>query len=232
MRFSIIITGYNAEEYVKDCLDSVYAQTFKDFEVIAVDDGSTDRTCELFDIGRENATFFTHEENKGALARRVYSVSIAVGEIILFLGMDDMLTPDCLEVLNIYYTKDTKMAYGSWMTPQRQGYLAREYPQEVFDNKSFRTHEWLATAPNSFRRELLLSVPKEKLLDESGEFFKNCTDLAYSFPCLEQCKKSEVAVVKKFVYIYRHNHPNTTLNRLGRENKTKAREYLKTIKPV
>jgi glycosyltransferase involved in cell wall biosynthesis len=231
MRFSIIITGFNAEHYVQQCLESVYAQTFTDFEVLIYDDGSTDNTWNnIVTAGNSNA--FCFGENKGALHRRWQGVHFCEGEIVLFLGMDDMLTPNCLEVLDKVYTEDVKMAYGSWMTPERQGYLAREYPQEVFDNKSFRTHEWLATAPNSFRVELLCSVPIDVLLGEDGRFMTNCTDLAYSFPCLEQCKKNEVAVVKDFIYIYRHNHPNTTLNRLGREHKTKVREYLKTIKPI
>jgi glycosyltransferase involved in cell wall biosynthesis len=234
MRFSIIITGYNAEDYVRECLDSVYAQTFTDFEVIILDDGSTDNTRLLIEANLHYGWgFLSFKDNLGALDRRELAVNTMTnGEIIVFLGLDDMLTPNCLEVLDKVYTPEIKMAYGSWMTPQRQGYLAREYPQEVFDNKSFRTHEWLATNPNSFRVELLCSVPIDVLIDEDGNFFKNCTDLAYSFPCLEQCKKNEVAVVKEFIYIYNHNHPNTTLNRLGKEHKTKVREYLKTIKPV
>ena len=230
MRFSIIITGYNAEHFVQQCLESVYAQTFTDFEVLIYDDGSTDNTWNNI-VTSGNCTAFGYKENEGALLRRWQGVHFAVGEIVLFLGMDDMLTPNCLEVLDKVYTEEIKMAYGSWMTPERQGYFAKEYPQEVFDNKSFRNHQWLATAPNSFRTELLLSVPEEKL-KRNGEFLTNCTDLAFSFPCLEQCKKSEVAVVKDFIYIYRNNHKNTTLNRLGREHKTEIREYLKTIKPV
>lgn len=234
MKYSIIVTGYNCEEYAKQCIDSILAQTEKDYEIIIINDASTDNTKEVIEsYKQENVYSFNSSNNLGALQYRYDFTHAFNGDIILFVGLDDYLEPNALEVLNkVYENPKIRMSYGSWRTPERTAKMVRAYPSEVFKNKSFRTHEWLATALNSFKRELLLKVPKEKLLDEDGKFFTNCTDLAYSFPCLEQCKENEVAIVKEFIYIYRNNHKNTTLNRLGREHKTKVREYLKTIKPL
>ena len=231
MKFSIIVTGYNCKSYVKECMDSLLNQTYKDFEIITISDGSTDNTVwEILQCDGLSATF-KHRENLGALRRRYDALQTATGDIILFVGMDDYLQPNALEVLaKVYEDPKVRMTYGSWMTPDRVGQLAKPYPSEVFKNKSFRNHKWLATALNSFKRELLLKVPREKLINpNTGEFFTNCTDLAYSFPCLEMCEENEVAVVKEFIYVYRNEHDNTTLNRLGREHKTKTREILRNM---
>ena len=231
MKFSIIVTGFNAEKYVSECIDSILAQTYTDYELIICDDASTDSTQSFV----SNYLGMNNPSNNGALYCRYHSVEYLVkGEIMVFVGMDDYLQPNALEVLaKVYEDPKIKLSYGSWMTPERVGYFAQPYPQEVFDNKSFRTHKWLATSPNSFKRELLLKVPREKLIDPvTNEFYTNCTDLAYSFPCLEMCKSDEVAVVKEFIYVYRNDHDNTTLNRLGKENKTRVRNTLKTIETL
>ena len=119
------------------------------------------------------------------------------------------------------------MSYGNWVDYDSNLINnIEEYSNDVFVNKLFRKSKWKATALNTFRKTLLDSIP-ENILKYDGDFFKNCTDLAYSFPCLEQCNKDEVAVIKEPIYIYRSKHPNTTLNRLGKQNKSEIREYLK-----
>jgi len=233
MKFSVIVTGYNCEKYIEQCLDSINNQTYKDFEIVAISDGSTDDTAKLL-IEAQVDVVLPYFKNLGALIRRFRALDIVTGDIVVFVGMDDYLQPNALEVLaKAYEDPKVKMTYGSWMTPERQGYIAKPYPKEVFENKSFRNHKWLATAPNSFKRDLLLKVPKEKLIDpDTGTFFTNCTDLAYSFPCLEMCSFEEVKVIKDFIYIYRNNHDNTTLNRLGKADKTRVREILKEMECV
>lgn len=237
MKYSIIVTGYNCEEYAKQCIDSILAQTEKDYELIIIDDASTDNTLNIIKACKSKDSrigYAWRETNTGALSIRHYAVEHTVGDIILFVGLDDYLEPNALEVLNKYYEDDKiRMTYGSWRTPERTAMRVKAYPSEVFKNKSFRTHKWLATSLNSFKRELLLGVPREKLINpKTNEFFTNCTDLAYSFPCLEQCKEEEVAVVKEYIYIYRNNHKNTTLNRLGTAHKTEIREILRNMKAL
>ena len=232
MKFSVIITGYNCEEYVKECIDSVLAQTYKDYQLFICDDASEDNT-EIISHGYKYGVH-VNEVNLGALDMRHHIVNYeATGDIVVFLGMDDKLEPNALEVLaEAYKDENIKMTYGSWRTFDRQGMIAKPYPSQVFKDKSFRKHKWLATSLNSFKRELLLQVPIEKLIDpRTDKFFTNCTDLAYSFPCLEMCEEHEVAVIRKCIYVYRHDHGNTTLKRLGREHKTETREILRNMTP-
>ena len=101
MQLSIIVPVYNAEEWLKECLDSLVAQTIDDFEVILVDDGSTDRS---FDICREYAEKdsrfrLIRQDNQGAAAARNTGLGAAQGEFVGFIDSDDMASPDMFEVM-------------------------------------------------------------------------------------------------------------------------------------
>lgn len=226
MKFSIIATGYNCERFANRCIESVLKQTYTNWELLIWDDASTDNTAKVCKAYKDNRVFlFENEVNEGALKGRYQLTREATGDVVCFLGLDDELTPNALEVLNGYYTNEVKMTWGSWFTPEGRGNRAMNYTDDVWERKGFRRAAWRATALNTFRKELLLSVPKEELMHE-GKFFDNCTDLAYSFPCLERIEKKNVRVVKEFIYIYRQ-HDNVTLSRLGREHKSRIREILK-----
>lgn len=237
MKFSVIVTGYNCEQYANECINSVLDQTYAAHEILIYNDASNDNTKEVLRAYEDNyptVKVINANKNRGALfGRYTFIHEHVTGDVVCFLGLDDKLDIGCLEVLSKYYSDPkVKMTYGSWKSFNNQGYQAKPYDKEVFENKSFRTSGWRATALNTFRTDLIKKVPTSVLLNQNGNFFDNCTDLAYSFPCLEMCKPEEVAVVKEFIYIYRVNNPQSTLSRLGRTHKTKVREQLKRIKPL
>lgn len=97
-KVSVIIPAYNVAPYIGDTLDSVFAQTFSDFEVIVINDGSPD-TAEL---ERELARFlnrigYVKQENRGASAARNAGLRIARGEFVAFLDADDLWLPSYLD---------------------------------------------------------------------------------------------------------------------------------------
>lgn len=99
--FSIIIPVYNAECYLKACLDSVLQQTYQNFEVICVDDGSTDHSSNILDqYSKKNSQIrvFTINNSGPSMARNI-GIAHAVGDYILFLDSDDSLSKDCLKLL-------------------------------------------------------------------------------------------------------------------------------------
>lgn len=100
MKFSVIIPAYNIEQYITKSINSVQEQTFKDYEIIVIDDCSTDNTKkEIKKI--KNIIFIEHEKNKGLGAARNSAMEIARGEYILFLDGDDYLNNShVLERLN------------------------------------------------------------------------------------------------------------------------------------
>lgn len=96
-KFSIIIPVYNVEEYIKKCLDSVFSQTYKDFEVIVVNDGTKDNSM---DIVKDYKVKIIEQKNSGLSAARNRGVLEAKGDYILFLDSDDYLEKDLLKELN------------------------------------------------------------------------------------------------------------------------------------
>ena len=99
MEVSIIIPVYNKEQYVKRCLESALSQDFEDYEVIAVDDGSTDSSGRICDEVANNDCRLRviHTENSGVTAARRRGVEEAFGRFIMFCDSDDHLLPHTLK---------------------------------------------------------------------------------------------------------------------------------------
>ncbi len=102
MKFSIIIPVYNVESYLRECLDSVVAQTYPGWEAICVNDGSTDGSALILNeyAARDNRLKVITQPNGGLSAARNAGVDAAKGEYVLFLDSDDWLEENALEVLS------------------------------------------------------------------------------------------------------------------------------------
>lgn len=100
--FSIITPVYNVENYLKGCIDSVLSQTYENFELILVNDGSTDRSGYICDeyINNDHRIRVFHKKNEGQLATRVFGVQKAQGEYLVFLDSDDSLVKNALQTIN------------------------------------------------------------------------------------------------------------------------------------
>ncbi|MEH6955598.1 glycosyltransferase family 2 protein [Neobacillus drentensis] len=99
MRFSIIIPTYNAEKFITRGVKSVLKQTFDDFELIVVDDGSKDRTLERLKSINDERLVVISQANKGVSIARNTGISNAHGEFVCFLDADDEYLPNHLEHL-------------------------------------------------------------------------------------------------------------------------------------
>ena len=102
MNFSIIIPVYNVEKYLTKCLDSVINQTYKKFEIILINDGSTDGSsliCKKY-VQNDVRIKYLEQKNSGLSVARNNGVLHAKGDYLLFLDSDDYLEPNLLEVLN------------------------------------------------------------------------------------------------------------------------------------
>ena len=98
MEISIIIPTYNCEKFIKETLDSVFSQSFSDFEVIIIDDCSSDHTIEIIKACNDKRIkLFVNETNKGAAYSRNLGISKANGNYVAFLDGDDVWAPNKLE---------------------------------------------------------------------------------------------------------------------------------------
>lgn len=102
VKFSIIVPVYNVEKYLEDCLESILKQTYDDFEVIVVNDGSTDNSQKVIDnyAKRDNRIKAFKKKNGGVSDARNYGISKAKGEYFIFVDSDDTINDKLLEKLD------------------------------------------------------------------------------------------------------------------------------------
>ncbi|MFQ6794608.1 glycosyltransferase [Thomasclavelia sp.] len=102
IRFSIVVPIYNVQEWLNECLISIINQTYKDYEVILVDDGSTDSSGEIaktFAEGYSNFFYFV-KENGGLSDARNYGINKSKGDYLIFVDSDDYLELNCLKLIS------------------------------------------------------------------------------------------------------------------------------------
>ena len=166
---SVIVPVYNVETYLEECLDSIQNQTYTDFEVLLVNDGSTDRSkaiCERY--CKENRRFhLLNQENQGLSAARNTGVATSRGEFIVFVDSDDMILANYLETLMHYMREDVDIVE-SQFTVSNEEFLAKSFkePSILFEGNSqeavkiFPKHVLNVNAVTKlYRRSIVEAVP-------------------------------------------------------------------------
>lgn len=228
MKFLIIASGYNCDQYVNKCVSSVLAQTYKNFDSVFISDGSTDNTGNLVDLAifkernqRREGTLFAENfrDNQGAAKRRwdaIKKYATTEETIIVLLGLDDELYPNSLQRIAEEYKKGKWMTYGNWknqhgiMLPK--GFLF--FPDQIHASRDYRKVKYRSTAPNTFYRFLFDQIPEDDFKIE-GKWIDSTTESELMFSCLEMCGKERIGVIEDPIYLYRENLPGGTLKRLG-----------------
>lgn len=108
---SIIIPVYNVERYVRDCVDSILGQSFGNFELILVDDGSKDQSGNICDeyAAKDNRITVVHQQNAGVSSARNAALSLAKGKWITFIDSDDWVDAGFLENFHLDKNEDADM---------------------------------------------------------------------------------------------------------------------------
>ena len=169
---SVIIPLYNKEQFIEATLLSVLNQTFSEFEIIIINDGSTDKSVTILnDIDDKRITLYT-TKNKGVSHARNYGISKANTDLIAFLDADDLWEPNHLENLHTLYTNFPNC-----------GLYATNYHKQFFYGKKIKTHfngvskdhfgiiddYFLASTSDSIAWSSAVMIPK-KIFHELGGF--------------------------------------------------------------
>ncbi len=130
-QINVIIPAYNQADYLTESIQSVLDQTFGAFELVVVDDGSTDRTREVAHSFSDPRIRYIYQENKGLSGARNTGIQQSDAPYLLFLDADDRLLPHCLELhaKNLESETGTGMSVGGWILCDDRG---KHLPNNVF----------------------------------------------------------------------------------------------------
>lgn len=197
-KISVIIPCYNNAIFMKECLDSVINQTFRDIEIIAINDGSTDETAEIVQdyANRDNRIVFINRENKGVSYSLNEGIKISKGEYLAFLDSDDYYDLDYLkntyeaakkydlDLVSVDYIEFTgNKKDKSLKTNVRYCSKSKSCYNTVFDgNEKFALEQFIHRWRTLFRRKLVIEneiFHNEKLIGgEDVSFFFESVCLA------------------------------------------------------
>ena len=110
MQISLNIVTYNAEKWIKACLDSVFAQTYKDFEVFVVDNASSDNTCKIISENYQQVNLAKSDKNVGFTGGHNLAINKSSAPIVLMINQDIILAPDFLEQVVHFFESHQKCA--------------------------------------------------------------------------------------------------------------------------
>lgn len=217
-KISAIIPVYNTEKYLRQCLDSVLSQTFKNMEVICVDDGSTDACPQILDAYavQDHRVRVIHKENGGLVSARKTGLIAASGEYIGYVDSDDWIEPDMYEKLlralesekvdiamcGRYEDteKNSKAVYHGFEEGRydKEKLIEKIYPDMIVNEKFFEWGIFPGLWDKLFRRECLESF--QMAVDERltmGE------DAACVYPCLLHAES--ICILPDCLYHYRQS---------------------------
>lgn len=182
MEVSIILLNYNYERYLSNSIDSVLSQTYPDFELIIVDDGSTDRSLEILQRyvkEDKRIQLITHNQNKGILESVRNGIDRAQGKYCHFLSSDDMYLPHFLEKTLHFLRKNPQLGmccsdYGYFLDQQQEILLTQKLLEHAGEPLIFSS----SIIANIFRKTNFwipghTCVAKRDLLKQYG-FFNAC----------------------------------------------------------
>ena len=132
-KFSIIIPVYNVEKYIDDCLKSIMNQTYKDYEVIVVNDGTKDNSMEI--VKKYNVKVI-EQKNKGLSAARNTGVKVAKGDYLIFLDSDDSWNKDLLKELSKSIKNNPDIVRFQIQETYEDSDKVKPFNEQPFDNKN------------------------------------------------------------------------------------------------
>lgn len=221
-KFLIVVTGYNCEQYVERCLMSIENQSYKNYVVSAIDDGSTDNTVNLIyqNIDRSfDMLFWECEINRGTYYARHDAMTFEDRDynVIALLDMDDALLPNALETVAKEYEKGAWMTYGNYQFENgNKNPLPIHYSDETHANRDYRKDVFRCTHLRTFKRELYEMIPTWYLTQSE---INSYPDAEILFSMMEMCGKDRIWVIDDPIYIYNNSNPISTLNRFGKDYK-------------
>lgn len=217
IKVSVIVPIYNAEKFIHKCINSLINQTYKDLEILLIDDGSTDNSyilCKEYSQ-KDKRVRLIHKENGGVSIARNYGIEKACGDFIMFVDSDDWLEADaCEKLVNNAVSRNADIVFCNYCVKQIEGDKTKSTLKDhnhgnceiIGQHEILKLAEKLAFAEFCFhgsssvctkiwRREFLI---KNNILFEAGR--THGEDWYFVMEAL--CVANKIAFIKDSLYVY------------------------------
>lgn len=236
---TIIVGIYNGQRYLRECIESIICQDYKNLEIILVNDGSKDDSAKIIDefALKDSRIVSIHQQNAGVSASRNKALSIAKGDYICIMDQDDMLASDYVSYfLRLIKEYNAEIA----LTPRADIFFKKQHMDSVHMKKKDEVrvisgeqaaiemlyHKYVISPWNKMISRKLIDT---NILNFNTKYF-NGEGFAFSIECFLCAKK--VAVGQRHVYHYRVGDPNTGASVFKKEyinSSIDAQQYIKSI---
>lgn len=200
---SVIIPVYNSEKYLEKCIKSILKQSYKDFEIIIVNDGSTDRSyeiCEKYAKKSNNIKLFSHN-NRGVSYSRNVGIEKSSGDYLLFVDSDDWLEENAIKILMEKINENVDMVIFNYYINEREIF-------HIHNDKKLKSNVALQNLfkSNYGRGYLWNKIYKKEIIEKNNLRFDEkiamCEDLLFNYQyilCVE-----DVLYIKNSLYHYKY----------------------------
>lgn len=198
-KISIIVPVYNDEKYVGRCINSILAQTFTDFELLLIDDGSKDTSGKICDeyANRDRRIKVFHKENGGVSTARNAGIKNSNGEWIIFLDSDDYFLPEALSTLLGVVTKyDCFVGTGNYWLQRGLDKFEICFRRTGVVKDNFRSWFFMTCFPRTGNTLIHSSLLKNEMFNEDLSLYE---DAELFFKIM---RTNKVAYTTSFVFVY------------------------------
>ena len=214
MKISVVIPVYNVEDYLSKCIESVIRQTYQDFEIILIDDGSLDCSgviCDQYVLNYPRKIKVFHETNGGPFRARLIGMRESTGDFLIFLDSDDCLRSDALEkIADCFEREQSDMIMfdagecGEFSTIAVKHYLK---PYSVFEG-IFKNEIYRCVIEGAIPNSVCLKAFRLRCAKIPKSFFecnlKHGEDLLLSAHLMTHCQK--IVYINEELYYYRNRY--------------------------
>lgn len=226
-KLSVIVPAYNTAEYIEECVESIISGTYRDLEVLLVDDGSTDGTGPLCDHLAEKYSSIRvfHTNNRGLSEARNLGIEHATGQYIGFVDSDDEVAPNMFETMVRYMTSDVQLVVCRYLRYQEDD-VKLVGKQANSKNIVTQTGAIERLIKNEYGPFVWNKLFSKKILDTKHIRFPKdhriCEDLFFTWEYIKHCKKAVFIEDSLYFYIM---HKGSIMNTF-RQSRTVACRYV------
>ena len=229
MKVSIIMPAYNSEKHISEAVDSVINQSLSDWELIIIDDGSTDYTGKIADEYSQNDFRIKvfHQSNKGVSAARNYALERITGGYVTFLDSDDVYHPERLKMMVDELSKDPDCDAVFANYQEFRGNTRIDIVDSVINSAEVLQEKIVEKVIQDSRLQFMCNVMMKSEIAKNVRFadLKFAEDYCYIRDC--SCYMNQITVIDPVLYYYRRDNENAMTSHFFTEKYVP--EYMKLV---